>query len=933
MADHQHEVGLGLKMGETTHFNDLTNLVTSPRNALTQVHNGAEVGQQAQNGLVHQSHVSTAQGASYDTSSQGTLMKHGATDLNVFNDAQLGGENTQSTGGPCQSQQSEGNRLPEATDPPSADPQSAGLAQAFNVDMTSQSNNAQRPVQPTADVHDYFCPPVQSSDSQETIQGHTATDGGARQAQMMHDQPHAVAMQLKAEPSPGFERHQVKSYPSSPPSRSQTLQQADLRSFEGGMRPAEGRHVPSHRPSHSLGQAAAFMSGVPNRDMFAHNHVSAPVSPSEGIGAGPFPTLFHYPAPRHEMGINMADHGHMFDQAGHPIDARNSGYFTRSCAPSVRSTSPSASMASTSMTSISPLGSARINPDGSFTSQETSFDSLSNAASGSFSRASSTSEDVFSYDMGSLGLAHSLRMSKQKKKLRNIDRKLICDYSIANPTIKQDAIANEFGIERSTVSKILKQKEKWLAIDPSSDAARIAKHRAVKFPAVEDRLTTWVAALKAQGEPIRDSTIRNEALRIARELGLGEDKFKASGGWIEKFRERNAIPKPSADAISTTPDVSEATREPTPSPSRGAVPLAPRPAPPMDVSSMPPINTAGNGAQTQPARRQPARGSKAKGTPQKRARDEEIKTQAILGMSPLSQDMARMHFQNVGPPAPMPDAAFFRPNFYEGYPAQPQQPMQNCHLIYEMHDVPGTPHPMDDGDHDRKRRRAIQEVQGPQAAMGLGPPIEFQFPPPQGTAPGSSSQMTMPDQLPQNLSQADMSPEKGSPRKSRAAATPAASSTRGRARRGKGRLSNANHTPQTPSPLSMSPADGRSETSFRGLNAADAEQFTAATLERLRALHSSGDKSSIVTAEQAQQSLELVLRFLSEQPSGFVPPNHFVVFGHLQANIEQKIKDESRDSPEAEGSGTQSQPQPQSQGSQQIASPNGEGLTANAGGQ
>ncbi len=174
------------------------------------------------------------------------------------------------------------------------------------------------------------------------------------------------------------------------------------------------------------------------------------------------------------------------------------------------------------------LGSARINADGSFTSQETSFDSISNAASGSFSRASSTSEEAFFQDLGSLGLASSLRMNKQKKKLRNIDRKEICDYSIANPLVKQDAIANRFGIERSTVSKILKHKEKWLAIDPQSDAARIAKHRAVKFPAVEDRLTSWVAALKASGKPVRDSIIRQEALRIARELGLGEDKFKAS---------------------------------------------------------------------------------------------------------------------------------------------------------------------------------------------------------------------------------------------------------------------------------------------------------------------------------------------------------------------------------------------------------------------
>nr|CDI56900.1 -dna-bind-domain-containing protein [Melanopsichium pennsylvanicum 4] len=855
----------------------------------------AASGHQPHNGLTQQAHLNTARGVTYDTSLHDTLLKHGATDLNVFSDTPIGGDDSHLATVTSQVQQLEGDGQPREEDTQAAARPSEGLAQAFCVDMGSQSSS-QRTVQGNTDMHGYFCSSLQGPDSQRTFQGQPENEKATHSAQMMDDQAHAVNVQLKTESCPVVERHQVRSYPSSPPSRHQMLTQSDLRSFEGGVKPAEGRHVPSHRPSHSLGQAAAFMSGVPNREMFAHNHVvSAPVSPSEGFGAGPFPVLFHYMGQRQEIGPNLTEHSPMFNQ-NHQIALRNPGQFSRSCAPSIRSTSPSASMASTSITSISPLGSARINPDGSFTSQETSFDSLSNAASGSFSRASSTSEDVFSYELGSLGLSSSLRMSKQKKKLLNIDRKMICDYSVANPNVKQDAIANEFGIERSTVSKILKQKDKWLAIDPRSDAAKIAKHRAVKFPAVEDRLTRWVAQSKAQGEPIRDSHIRTEALRIARELGLGEDKFKASGGWIEKFRERHAIPKPSADIPSKTPQGSEQQREPIPSSSTGAVVLAPQPESQIESA----VGSADMDGQSQPARRQSVRGSKAKGTPQKRARDEE-KTQLILGVSPLSHDLARMQFHQNGAPASMPDAAFFRPNFYEGHQQLPQQAEQHSDVLHDGIGIPQQPQFLDDADHERKRRRAMQEFQGQQAAMGLGPAIEFQFPAPQPGAPGPSSQMTMSSQLCQAMSQGETSPQKGSPRSRRAAAKPVAA---GRTRRGKGRLSNANHTPQTPSPLSMSPADGRgAEINLHGLDPADAEQYTAAALERLRVL--SSDKSSIVTAQQAQQSLETVLRFLSEQPSGFVPTNHFVVFGHLQANIEQKIKDHSSQSPVSEESGSQ----------------------------
>lgn len=50
------------------------------------------------------------------------------------------------------------------------------------------------------------------------------------------------------------------------------------------------------------------------------------------------------------------------------------------------------------------------------------------------------------------------------RKLANSDRKAICLYREQHPTMKQDHIGEIFGVERSTVSKILKNKDKWLAI-------------------------------------------------------------------------------------------------------------------------------------------------------------------------------------------------------------------------------------------------------------------------------------------------------------------------------------------------------------------------------------------------------------------------------------------------------------------------------------
>lgn len=894
MADHHTEVGLGLEMDTSSHLSDLTNLAGSPRNASSKVQQSANAGQHLHDVFSQQSHMHIVHDGSYNTGPQGTCFKQASSGLEAFAGVHLESENNQSTlmHDQCQQQQPQVALQPHSVGFQSENAASSGLAEAFGFSAGSNGPEAQT-ARPNSAVHESYDPLMHCSDSQATLEASSASEAAKRSAQFPGDHASPTVPEI----SPVSERHHFKSYPTSP------HPQSDLHSPEGAARLSGDRQAQSHRPSHSLGQAAAFMSSLPARGMFANHHASAPVSPSDGLGASSFPTFFQYPGPRQDQSLSMTDHGPVLAQGGTNSVWRPHPNFAASSAPSVRSTSPSNSLASTSMTSISPLGSTRINPDGSFTSQECSFDSLSNAASGSFSRASSASEDVFSYDFGSLGVPPSLRMSKQKKKLRNIDRKMICDYSAANPQVKQDAIAHQFGIERSTVSKILKQKDKWLAIQPGSDAARIAKHRAVKFPAVEDRLTAWVAELEARGEAIRDTTIRNEALRIARELGLGEDKFKASGGWIEKFRERNQIPKPqSIDTKSELSNVAGPTREPTPAAGSGGSSLTLKSESSEDALTASMTSaasaSASMGACPPSARRQAARGSRSKSTPQKRAREEDASTRATLGMSPLSNDMARMHFSGGVPPGPLCNPAFFSPDLYVAHPSMPP-PSQNYAFLHGGASVQSLA--MDcDVESDCKRRRAVEKFQATQSTMALGPGANFQFSPVAAESASSSHDQTS-ALFSQSLEQPVTPPQKSSSRGGRNAAKTSAGSRGGRSRRGKGRLSNVNHTPQTPSPLSMSPADPSGESGSRELTAADAEQITAATLERIRALQNSGDASSLVTAEQAQQSLELVLRFLREQPSDFLPPNHFVVFGHLQANIEQKIRDRSTDVSLAEG--------------------------------
>lgn len=62
-----------------------------------------------------------------------------------------------------------------------------------------------------------------------------------------------------------------------------------------------------------------------------------------------------------------------------------------------------------------------------------------------------------------------------------MDRKFICLFAEKNPKARQEDIASKFHIERSTVSKILKGKEKWLKVDMFSMEAKVIKHRYALF--------------------------------------------------------------------------------------------------------------------------------------------------------------------------------------------------------------------------------------------------------------------------------------------------------------------------------------------------------------------------------------------------------------------------------------------------------------------
>jgi len=107
---------------------------------------------------------------------------------------------------------------------------------------------------------------------------------------------------------------------------------------------------------------------------------------------------------------------------------------------------------------------------------------LSIGTSGSGNSNSMPSYHHFSNDtLQPSQIRSPLRPKKHtKKKLDALEKKKICLYHLEHQNARQEDIAEVFSIERSTVSKILKNKNMWLNVDDNAEVH--SKNRCARKP-------------------------------------------------------------------------------------------------------------------------------------------------------------------------------------------------------------------------------------------------------------------------------------------------------------------------------------------------------------------------------------------------------------------------------------------------------------------
>ncbi|KAI4726852.1 hypothetical protein E4T49_05353 [Aureobasidium sp. EXF-10728] len=132
-----------------------------------------------------------------------------------------------------------------------------------------------------------------------------------------------------------------------------------------------------------------------------------------------------------------------------------------------------------------------------------------------------------------------------RKTLSDDDRRRMCKYAEENPTAKQTEIGYLFGVERSTVSKVLRKKEQYLNRAQPKETPRSppSKRPKARLPDIEKTLSAWVIKEQKKGSPITDDAIREQAYYFASIPGPENPALNPinNPGWLERFKQKHHI--------------------------------------------------------------------------------------------------------------------------------------------------------------------------------------------------------------------------------------------------------------------------------------------------------------------------------------------------------------------------------------------------------
>uniref|UniRef100_A0A8C5MJZ0 HTH CENPB-type domain-containing protein n=1 Tax=Leptobrachium leishanense TaxID=445787 RepID=A0A8C5MJZ0_9ANUR len=131
------------------------------------------------------------------------------------------------------------------------------------------------------------------------------------------------------------------------------------------------------------------------------------------------------------------------------------------------------------------------------------------------------------------------RLTSNKRTGLKLRDKILVLYAYENNETVP-SLATQFGVSRSQIVQIIRRREELLdALQNNVSGDRIRRRRRTTNDRVNAAVWEWLLSTKGSDIPLSGRIIREKALQIARELGVGD--FKASNGWLNSFKKTHNI--------------------------------------------------------------------------------------------------------------------------------------------------------------------------------------------------------------------------------------------------------------------------------------------------------------------------------------------------------------------------------------------------------
>ena len=128
--------------------------------------------------------------------------------------------------------------------------------------------------------------------------------------------------------------------------------------------------------------------------------------------------------------------------------------------------------------------------------------------------------------------------TKRKRNDLSLSQKLEI-IKLSSQKVSQSKLATQFDFSQSTISKILKQKDTLMSDAAENPNADRKRRRVGKAEDVESALLSWFTDARARDVNVTTSILEEKANQLAEQLGNPD--FKATNGWICRWKNRHGI--------------------------------------------------------------------------------------------------------------------------------------------------------------------------------------------------------------------------------------------------------------------------------------------------------------------------------------------------------------------------------------------------------